>query len=268
MPTYKDAPFLDRAIASVCAQTLLDWELLIVDDGLTEAARNHLAETVASDSRIRIIKNGQNLGIQRSLNRALAEACGEYIARIDDDDQWTDANKLSRQIAFFKAHPDHVLVGTNAGIADASGAKLGTYTMPETDIAIRERVLMKNCFLHPTVMFRKSAVIKSGMYPEDADTKHIEDYALWLSLGQIGKMANLPEVSALLTVHTDSLTARNRLAQAERMRTLAARYKAAYPGFFRGYAVLSIRILFFRFLALVPIPKRVIYLFQKLYKSL
>lgn len=268
LPTYKDAPFLGHAIASVQAQDFSDWELLIIDDGLTEPARRALDVLISGDTRISVLRNESNLGIQRSLNRGLDAAGGEYIARIDDDDRWIDMHKLSKQIAYFAAHPDCVLVGTNATIVDADGAMLGTYSLPERDQDIRQRMLSKNCFLHPSVMMRAAAVRKAGRYPEEEDTKHVEDYALWLALGAIGTFANIADRSVMLTVHPDSLTAQNRILQAKRMRALASKYKKIYPRYALGYILLSVRLLLFRILSVMPIPKPLLYLFQKLYKAL
>lgn len=268
LPSYKDAPFLTDAIASVQAQTVSDWELLVVDDGLTDGASEKLALIAAADARIRVIKNEQNLGIQRSLNRALVEAQGEYIARIDDDDYWVDPKKLAKQLSFLQAHPNCLLLGTNAMIADENSMLLGTYILPETDAAIRKRILSKNCFLHPTIMFRAAAVKKVGGYPETDETKHIEDYALWLSLGKLGMFANLPDITTRLMVHSASLTAKNRIEQVRHMRLLIARYKNIYQGYIRARIILTIRLIGFSALSVIPIPRRLLYVIQNIYKRM
>jgi glycosyltransferase involved in cell wall biosynthesis len=155
VPTYKDAPYLARAIESVRAQSRADWELIIVDDGLTPAARAVVAHYTQSDLRIICIQNDHNLGIQKSLNRALKIAQGEYIARIDDDDEWTDKDKLAKQIMYLEQHPDCVLVGTNAVIVDEQGNAIGTYRLTETNTAIRSRILSKIVFFTQPYLLAK-----------------------------------------------------------------------------------------------------------------
>ena len=57
-------------------------------------------ELARSDGRIKLMRNEKNLGIQKSLNRGLVAAKGEYVARIDDDDEWIDKDKLKKQADF------------------------------------------------------------------------------------------------------------------------------------------------------------------------
>jgi glycosyltransferase involved in cell wall biosynthesis len=267
LPTYKDAPYLARAIESVIAQTLRDWELVIIDDGLAPQAKQQLTTIAATDSRIRIIANDRNIGIQRSLNRGIADAQGMYLARIDDDDVWIDTHKLEKQVSFFTAHPRLVLLGTDAIIVDHTNAVLGVYSMPIHDTAIRDRMALKNCFLHPTVMMRTETVRAVGGYPEEEHTRHIEDYALWLRLGTVGDIANLPDQTTSLTVHADSITAQHRLHQALHMRSIIKLYKHAYPHYWTGCIVLTLRQVVFWIANAVPIPQRLLYFIQKLYKS-
>ena len=265
LPTYKDAPHLARAIESVRAQTRTDWELIVVDDGLY--TRNVIEHYVAEDSRITCIHHEHNLGIQRSLNAGLRTAKGEYIARIDDDDAWTDRDKLAKQVAYLEQHRDCVLVGTNAVIVDETGARLGTYVLPQTDTLIRTRILSKNCFLHPTIMMRTDAVREVHGYSESPQTRHIEDYALWLALGAYGTFANLADTTTALTVRPGSLTAQNRVTQVRHMRSIARQYRQVYPGFLWGQILLAIRIIGFVVIGVIPIPPRLLYAIQKVYKE-
>lgn len=86
VPTYNRALRLQGAIASVLAQTLEDWELIIVDDGSTD----NTAEVVASfgDKRIKYLKNEVNMERSRSRNRGIEAATGEYVCFLDSDDHY------------------------------------------------------------------------------------------------------------------------------------------------------------------------------------
>ena len=183
LPSYKKAQYISHAIESILGQSFSDWELIVIDDGLAFDTRQLIAGYAQKDKRIIVISNPKNLGIQKSLNKGLAMAKGKYIARIDDDDQWIDGDKLKKQVAFLDADEDYVLVGTNAVICDENLIDLQTYSMPGSDLEIRNRILFKNCFLHSSVMIRKSVLDKIGGYVESKKVRNVEDYDLWLRIG-------------------------------------------------------------------------------------
>jgi glycosyltransferase involved in cell wall biosynthesis len=113
---------LQAAIDSVLAQTFTDFELIIVDDGSGDRSVPILATAAAADPRIVVLTNPVNRGLTPSLNRGLAAARGALIARQDADDL-SAPERLSRQVAFFEAHPR---VGLRARLtADVVGDRVG-----------------------------------------------------------------------------------------------------------------------------------------------
>lgn len=268
LPTYNGAIRISRAVQSVIAQEYQNWELIIISDGSTDDTAAVATSFASSEKRIIFAQNEINLGIQKTLNKGIAMANGVYIARIDDDDTWIDPDKLMRQVDFLEHNPDYVLVGTNAIICDEKGREIDRYSMPATDEAIRSRMLFKNCFLHPTIMARKDAIERVGAYNEETAAKHVEDYELWLRLGSIGKVANISTFAASLTVHVDSVTYQNRIAQAKRVWMLVVRYKKSYPNFILARIVLALRIFGFVTLKILPFPHKALYRIQALYKRL
>lgn len=268
LPTYKTATYIERAIESVRAQSFRDWELILIDDGLETEAVKVINGLRANDERIIYIKNESNLGIQKSLNKGLRYAQGIYIARIDDDDEWIDKEKIEKQIRFLEQNQEHVLVGANAKIENDKGETLGVYKMPETDREIRQRILSKNCFLHSSILASKDKIIEVGGYPESIETLHIEDYALWLRLGLLGKFANLPSVSVKIMVHLGSLTSQNRFAQVKRIIKLTREYRSSYPGFWLGQFALFLRLVGFAVIKNLPVGERLFYKIQQMYKQI
>ncbi|MFA7315467.1 MAG: glycosyltransferase family 2 protein [Candidatus Paceibacterota bacterium] len=268
LPTLNGSKRISQALESVISQTYTDWELLVIDDGSTDETGHLVSGYSIRDPRIHYIKNENNLGVQKSLNKGLREAKGEYIARIDDDDLWIDSNKLKIQVAYLEQNKDCVLVGTNAKICDSLGRELGEYFLPETDTKIRARMLSKNCFIHPSIVSRKSVIMEAGAYDEKEETKHIEDFSLWLRIGLLGKMINLNSIAVQLTVHSQSMTFTNRLVQAYKMYALIPQYKGKYPHFFIGRLFLGLRIIGFSILKIIPLPHKVLYGIQKIYKEL
>jgi glycosyltransferase EpsE len=268
LPTYKDAPALSKAIESVTAQQYDSWELVVIDDGLSDSARAIVFEYVKKDQRIRLLPYDGNHGIQKSLNKGLQAARGEYIARLDDDDRWTDAEKLLKQISYLEANSGCVLVGTSAAIANEDGNVIATYAILENDQEIRSRMLFKNCFLHPTIMARKSAIDQAGGYDESQQVLHVEDYDLWLRLGAKGSLHNISDVTTVLTIHSNSLTFKNRIVQAKKVRRLIRLYRDKYPYFYSASIILTVRIIGFTIIQYIPIPQRILYGIQKIYKKL
>lgn len=103
--TYKrELRYPKRAIASVLAQTFEDWELIVVDDSPNDYSERPIIYQYVqelNDSRIRIIQNPENYGGNKSRNIGLCEAKGEYIAYLDDDDEWAP-DKLERELGRFQ----------------------------------------------------------------------------------------------------------------------------------------------------------------------
>jgi glycosyltransferase involved in cell wall biosynthesis len=267
LPSYKNAPRLRRAIESILEQSFTDWELIIIDDGLDGDAAQIVEGSKYKDPRILSIKNKKNLGIQKSLNFGLQKAQGEYIARIDDDDEWIDKEKLMKQVSFLEKNEDYVLVGTNANIVGKESRNLGVYNLPEKDMEIRKRILSKNCFIHSSILARKKSVLRMGGYDETLKVCHIEDYALWLKLGLLGKFANLDLVGVKIRIHPGSLTFQNRVIQSKNMFRLIRDYSRKYPNFILASILLGLRLITFLSLKLIPVPEKIVYKVQKIYKD-
>jgi glycosyltransferase involved in cell wall biosynthesis len=112
VPIFNAERFLDEAIQSVIAQTWQNWELLLVDDGCTDASGTIARRYAASDpDRIRCLEHPghRNLGLPASRNLAIQHARGEYLAPLDADDVWLP-EKLEQQLAILEAHPEVALL--------------------------------------------------------------------------------------------------------------------------------------------------------------
>jgi len=119
--TYNDAALLPKAIDSVLAQSFGDFELLVFNDASTDNTELILKDYQKKDSRIIITGNKITLGLTANLNAGIHQAMGEYIARIDSDDEWIGTNKLQKQLDFLEANPKVGLVGTWAEFTAMDG---------------------------------------------------------------------------------------------------------------------------------------------------
>ena len=118
MVNYNQEDYLKESIDSVIAQTYQNWELIIVDDGSTDAS----VEIIKSyeDSRIRPIFLKKNRHICYATNLGLSHICGEYVARLDSDDVWCE-KKLEKQMNFFENHPKAEVCFTKLDLIDENG---------------------------------------------------------------------------------------------------------------------------------------------------
>ena len=186
MPVYNAESTLREAMDSILAQTLTDFEFLIVDDGSTDGSA--VLVRSYSDPRIRLVQNERNLKLAATLNRGLDLARGEYVARMDADDV-SLPDRLARQAAFLDSHPGVGLCGTWAEAFGAGRFSMPNPTGPET---IRAKLLFDSALVHPSVMLRRGLFNRHGLrYPPLA---HFEDYALWQQAARLFPLANLPAV--------------------------------------------------------------------------
>jgi glycosyltransferase involved in cell wall biosynthesis len=186
LPIYNAERFLRQAIDSVIGQTYTDFELLAIDDGSTDRSREILASY--ADKRLKVLCNNGNLGLIYSLNFGLATACGEFVARMDADDI-SQPTRLEEQVDFLRKYHDVALVGTAMEEIDENNEHLGCVYYPVENSEIQQRLLSKSCFCHPSVMFRRDAVLNVGGYR--SEFMYAEDYDLWLRLSEKYKLANL-----------------------------------------------------------------------------
>lgn len=267
MPTYNGSKWLKNAVLSIQSQSYKHWELVLVDDGSIDNTAQIVADLIINEPRIKYFKNEQNLGIQKTLNRGLKEAKGEYIARLDDDDTWIDNEKLEKQVTFLNENKGYVLVGTGVIAVDEEGEEVFRRINPSSDEMIRKVILKKNCFIHSSVVFVKDASMKFGGYSESEDTRHIEDYDLWLKLGTVGKFANLPIYGVRLALRGGSLSAKNRIAQYRKALNIIGRFKNKYPNYFSARLSILAHLNAYRILTskiFRPVFSRV----YKLYKNI
>ena len=178
MSVYNGEVFLRPAIESILQQSFADFEFLIVND----ASSDHSREIILSyrDSRIRLIDNLQNIGLTRSLNKGLALARGDYIARMDADDI-SLPERLEEELKLFSGNVG--LVSCWGRRIDEDGNRVSVRWIDEViripDKDIKKRMFTKgNCILGPAAIFSRKVVEKIGFY--DETLRQAQDYNYWL----------------------------------------------------------------------------------------
>lgn len=221
LPVYNAERYLAQAIESILNQTFQDFELLIIDDGSTDRSGQILTTYAAQDSRIRLISR-ENRGLISTLNEMLDLAQGEFLARMDADDLATP-NRLTLQVAFLKQHPEVVCVGGAFGLIDPQGRTvMNAIPMPQENAEIQPLLLLGRTVInHPCALIRRSALLQIGGY--DPSMKTIEDLDMLLRLGEIGQLANLPDVVLQYRFHPNSVSAQNTVYQSQMAREACQR---------------------------------------------
>ncbi|HJA78767.1 MAG TPA: glycosyltransferase [Candidatus Desulfovibrio intestinavium] len=208
LPVYNAASYVREAVASILAQTLRDFELILMDDGSTDASGGILRALAAEDRRIRLVQR-ENRGLIATLNEGLALARAPFVARMDADDIALP-ERLARQCAHMERHPGLAVLGSAIQYMDAAGRPGRIKKYPVGD-AVDEAILWGSPLAHPAVMLRTQAVRAAGGYP--AAFPHAEDYALWLRLFAPGSIDNLPDVLLRYRLHGGSVSHVHALAQ-------------------------------------------------------
>jgi glycosyltransferase involved in cell wall biosynthesis len=205
MPVYNGERFIAEAVTSVLTSGFADLELLVVDDGSTDASVAEAKRAAAGDPRLRILEL-QHGGVGAARDAALRAARGELIANMDADDVMLPG-RLNRQLEFLDRHRDHVAVGGRVLTIDAEGKPFGVVGRFETHEAIDAQLLAGDggAMPNPVAMFRRASALEIGGY--NLHLQHVgEDYDLWLRLAEVGRIANLPDVLIRYRLHDNNVS--------------------------------------------------------------
>jgi hypothetical protein len=203
--TFNGERHLTEAVESILRQTFTDFELLIVNDGSTDATREILEHF--ADDRISILTNEQNLGIAASQNRAIAKATGEYVALMDHDDS-SLPQRLEMQVNFLNVHEEVAMVGSSCICIDERSRVVSVQTCPTEQIVLKWDPVLRGCpFVHTSLMIRRSAMEAVGGY--SGKYQYAGDYELISKLSDSHMVANLSEPLVRWRLHSESASRRN-----------------------------------------------------------
>ena len=182
MPAYNSDKYIAQAIDSVIQQTYQNWELIIIDDCSSDNTSGITEQKIEKDSRIRLIKNEQNLGVSATRNKGVALSRGEWVAFLDSDDLW-EKSKLEKQMKLAQAAPAE-FVFTGSSFIDENGDSYeGILEVP--DKVTYSRLKRHNIISCSSVLIKKHFFDKIKM---EKDHMH-EDYAFWLKVLKTGAIA-------------------------------------------------------------------------------
>lgn len=208
LPVRNEERFLPAAIASLSRQTQTDWELVAVDDGSRDATGPILAAAAASDPRLRVLRLPPT-GLVGALNIGLDACRAPLVARMDGDDI-CHPRRLERQCAFLDRHPDVTLVACRVRHVPRQRLTDGMryYENWQNSLLRHDEItrdlFVESPFTHPSVMFRRDAVLALGGYRNQSWP---EDYDLWLRLARAGaRFARCPDTLFFWRDRSERLT--------------------------------------------------------------
>ena len=223
MATYNGASFIRQSVVSLLAQTLRDFELIIVDDCSTDGTVEILKGIL--DSRIRIIRNAENVGVVRSRNRCFDEVRGTYVAMLDHDDI-SRPTRLEKQVVYLDNHPGTVLLGTAAHIFNNGRLIRTKHPRWTNPILIRWLLHVANPIVCSSVMFCASAISCLGTFMRE-DYEYADDYDLYHRLKELGDIARLDEPLTIYRLHSENAFRRHEeIMTANAVKVLVPAYDA------------------------------------------
>lgn len=188
IPVYNAQPTIESAVRSMLRQTHDELEIVVVNDGSTDATPDILREIGRRDSRLRVIHTPQR-GIIHALNTGIAECEGDLIARMDADDV-SHPDRIGAQVELMDAYPDVSVCSTLIRMFPRSELMGGLVRYEEwLNSLVTHEQIMRDFFVespvaHPSVMLRRQELVEVGGYREMG---WAEDYDLWLRYHAAGK---------------------------------------------------------------------------------
>jgi len=202
LPVFNGGRHLRAAVESVLGQSFCDFELLAIDDGSTDESRRLLEGF--SDPRLRVLSNERNLGLVATLNRGLAEARGEWIARQDADDV-SAPGRLAAQMSFARGNPSVPLLGADAWLIDDEGRARGRWRTGGHADLVSWDLCFRAPFAHGSALFRRRIVAErlGGYQPLPA----CEDLDLWARVAAEFPVVTLRQPLMKYRLHRESIMA-------------------------------------------------------------
>jgi glycosyltransferase involved in cell wall biosynthesis len=246
MPTYNQSRFIRRAIASLQAQRLRDWELVIVDDGSTDGTPE-IVRGVA-DPRLRLIETPRNAGAAAARNLGIAEARGDWIAFQDSDDEWLPL-KLERQMArllappppgrpgFVAAYCGMIVLGAARDDGGAAGRLRARYIPGPEETEVEGDLLapLLRTSLISTQMLVARRDLLLGISGFDPEMRALIDWDCALRLAPLGPIAFVDEPLVIQRFSPNSIT-RDRAKKLAAQIRIAGKHAGLYAAHPRAHA--------------------------------
>jgi glycosyltransferase involved in cell wall biosynthesis len=199
VPVHNVEAYVGATLDSLARQSFSDFEIIVVDDGSTDATVDAVQRH--PDPRIRLFKHLENQGPAAARNTALERARGSYIALLDADDLAVP-ERLAVQVAALDADPGLAMIGSQVGLITQAGARTShVLRRPVTPEQAEQELLFRNT-LSAVMMFRRSCTPAGGFRA----LPMAEDYDFNVRVAALGRIANADQILTLVRTRAGSLT--------------------------------------------------------------
>lgn len=195
---FNEETWIAQAVQSLLDQTLADIDILVIDDGSTDATPDILARI--DDPRLRVLRR-ERMGRAAALAMGVAEARGDYVAILDADDE-AYPERLARQVAFLDEHPEVAWLGCGEERRDTQRGETAERFYPTTDKAIRRMAARCIPYSHSGVTFRRSLRDEGLNY--DPSVPYLIDFEFFLRVAEHHEVANLGDVLVMRRLRDES----------------------------------------------------------------
>ena len=178
IPTHNAAGSIEKCISSMLNQTYSNIEIICCDDCSTDNTVDILKKYISSS--FTVLENEKNMRAAYSRNRCIEIAKGQFIAQIDDDD-YSDPERIQRQVNFLLENPDFDFVGTGIYYFDENGV-WGQSSWESGYSPKKEAFLKNSVFINPSMMYRVEALKKVGGYRISKETRRSQDYDMHMRM--------------------------------------------------------------------------------------
>lgn len=200
MPVYNGSRFVGKAIESILAQTYPRLELIVVSDGSSDTTWKILKDfRKRFPKKVHVYRLKKNAGESVAANFAFRRARGTFIARMDADDI-SHRRRIAKQVDYMLAHPEVIVLGTQASVIDTHGYRVGSKHFPLGHEVIYRQYAFVHPMLHPSVMFRRQLLPEGKLLYRNRFEPN-DDYYTLFDLLNYGKFANLPEELISYRIH-------------------------------------------------------------------
>jgi glycosyltransferase involved in cell wall biosynthesis len=200
MTVYNGEKYLEQAIKSICQQSLVDFEFVIVDDGSNDQTPGVLTQEAKKDPRIKVVTTSR-IGRAKALNLAWNSANGVYIANIDADDL-AEPTRLESQLEFLRQHPEIGLLGSAWNTFNEKTKSVYSKHPPISNKELRKALIHHMPFCHSSIMMPRYALENVGGYDENLIVAIDAD--ICVRIAHKYQIANLPLILVTKRYHPSS----------------------------------------------------------------
>jgi len=200
-PVYNRAKFIGKAIESVQAADISDWEYIIVDNGSSDNTRQVIREYMAHDPRIQLIENDRNI-ISVSLNLGVRAAKGRYVAQLDSDDEHLP-HTLRTMAEHLDNNPTWGLAISYYELMDEDGSLLPDFGVIKHEQYNRNNILRRDG-AGALRCWHRSVILEFGGFDEGELGHYGEDYDLVLKCGEKYEVGRVHQVCYRYRRHGDN----------------------------------------------------------------